>query len=275
MLIKGKKNDKRPLIGLALGGGGAKGMAELGVLKALEENGIYFDMVSGTSIGSIIGACYATGYSSGDMQALIRALDFSEIRTLTMLKMSTEPVEFALVKALGDLTFEELKKPFFCYATEIKTGAGREFSEGSIIKPIAASCAMPPFFKPVKIDDKYYCDGAYVNLIPADCLKNRGCKFVLGVDLSVYNEKKKDFSLLDLIGYKVPILGDGKKPGYDNADIMLKPLLKGYTALSVDRLEQMFELGYNEAVWNMPSIKQALKDIGMYDKKGKWLGLTW
>lgn len=260
------KRKKRAKTGLALGGGGAKGMAELGALKAFEENGIEFDMVSGTSIGSIIGALYANGYTSDDMYALLKTIDVGEIKTLIMIKMDTAPVERILEKLVGKLTFDELKKPYCCWATNVKTGEGREFTEGHIIKPITASCAMPPFFKPVNIDGELYCDGVYANLIPADSLKNRGCDYVVAIDLSTYNERTRMSGLLDLITYKVPILKDGKEPGYTNADVMLQPNLKGMTALSVDKLDEMYNAGYNEAMNKMDEIRKKLSELKIIDK---------
>lgn len=263
------KKKKKAKIGLALGGGGAKGMAELGALKAFEENGIEFDMVSGTSIGSIIGALYANGYTSDDMLALLKSIDISEIKTLVMIKMDTAPVERILERLIGKLTFAELKKPYFCWATNVLTGEGREFSEGHIIKPVTASSAMPPFFKAVEIDGEPYCDGVYANLIPADSLKSRGCDYVVGIDLSTYTVKSKLSGILDLFTYKVPILKDGKEAGYKNADIMLQPDLTGMTALSTDKLDVMYNAGYNEATARMDEIKKKLTELKIFDKKGK------
>lgn len=268
-MIKLFSTKRKCKIGLALGSGGAKGVAHIGAIKAFEENGITFDMVAGTSIGSIIGACYASDYTAGDMLALLKATDMSEMQRLIMIKMDTTPLERLLERMLGDITFEELKKPFSCIGTDISTGEGVEFKSGKIIKPITSSCAMPPFFKPVKIDGKLYCDGAFANAIPADRLKARGCDFVVGIDLAQYSEKGKASAVLDMLSYKIPNVGNGRKLGYDNADIMLQPKLKGYTATSIDRMGEMFELGYQIAMEHMEEIKNRLIKLKVLNKKGK------
>jgi NTE family protein len=112
-----KKKPRKVKLGLALGSGGAKGFAELGVLRAFEENGIEFDIVSGTSIGSIIGAFYANGYTSTDIGELLKRVDIGDIKNVFMLKMDMDGLFNVIDKAIGSINIEELKKPFSTVAT--------------------------------------------------------------------------------------------------------------------------------------------------------------
>ena len=148
----GRKKPREIKIGLALGSGGAKGYAELGVLYAFEESGIEFDVVAGTSIGGIIGAFYSDGYTSTDVSSLIGNMNFSEIITGLMFGMDTEGLRKVLNRELGGLTFEELKKPFAVVATVFDTGAEKVFSSGNVSEALCASACFLPYFKPVIID---------------------------------------------------------------------------------------------------------------------------
>ena len=117
-----KKTPKKIKVGLALGSGGAKGFAHLGALKAFEENGIEFDVIAGTSIGSIVGAFYADGYSSTDIMELLKRVNFGEVTNLFMMQMDTSGLYNVIKRELGDLEFSQLKKPFKAVATVLETG---------------------------------------------------------------------------------------------------------------------------------------------------------
>ena len=144
-LFKSKKPPQKLKLGLALGSGGAKGFAELGALRAFEENGIEFDVIAGTSIGSIIGAFYANGYTSTDIIELLKSVDVSEIKNLFMIKMDTFGLFKQIDKTIGSLNIEDLKKPFRAIATELDTGKEHVFSEGSVASALCASSSYPPF----------------------------------------------------------------------------------------------------------------------------------
>ena len=141
-----KKEPKKIKLGLALGSGGAKGFAHLGAIKCFEENGISFGYVAGTSIGSIIGAFYADGYSSSDILELLKRVDAGEITNLFMLKMDTSGLFNVINRTLGELTFEELKIPFKAIATNLDSGNEHVFDSGNVANALCASSSMPPFF---------------------------------------------------------------------------------------------------------------------------------
>lgn len=254
-----RKKPKAIKLGIALGSGGAKGYAELGALKAFEENGIEFDCVAGTSIGSIIGAFYAAGYTCTDIFEMLKRIDFGEIKNLFMMNMDTSGLFSVIDREIGSLNIEELKKPFKCVATEIESGDEFVFDNGSVAKALCASSCMPPFFKPVVIGDKRFVDGAYSNSIPADLVRGMGADFVVGIDLSTRDAKPNP--LLKLFPtYKGKVEEPWAK-GYENSDIILHPNLSEYTSVSFFKGSEMFDIGYSLAIEKMPEIKKAIEEL--------------
>ncbi|MBE7086880.1 MAG: hypothetical protein E7369_01090 [Clostridiales bacterium] len=255
-----KFKKPRPLkLGLALGSGGAKGFAELGVIKAMEENGIEFDIVAGTSIGSIIGAFYADGYTSTDIYELFKKVDFMKIISPPMLKMDTSGLKTVIDRAIGGKNIEELKKPFMAVATEVESGEEMVFKSGSVSTALSASSCFPPFFKPVVIDDKRYLDGAFTNSIPADLVREMGADYVVGVDLS--DRDAKPNLLFRIIPTYESKIKEPWKKGYTNSDFMLHPDLTGYSSVSFLSGSQIYEIGYRTAIENMPKIKAEIEKL--------------
>lgn len=263
----GKKQPQKIKLGLALGSGGAKGFAELGALKCFEENGITFDYVAGTSIGSIIGAFYADGYSSSDILELLKSTDMGEILSLFMLKMDTSGLFKVIDRTLGSLTFEELKLPFKAVATELDTGEEHVFESGSVAKALCASSSIPPFFKPVVVDGVRYVDGAFSNSIPSDVVKNMGADFVIAIDLRNENSKP---SLLTKIfpSFKGKVEEPWLK-GYEYADVMLKPDLSEYSSVSFAYGNAMYDIGYRTASDQIAQIKNQIENFKKPKKQKK------
>ena len=270
-----RKNTVR--LGLALGSGGAKGMAHLGAIKAFVEEGIHFDYITGTSIGSIVGALYAKGYTSADMTGVVESLNRKEFAK--NLRPFAE-MDFA-EKFIGqyvDENIEELPLPYACWATDAETNEGVLLKSGSAARACTASSAIPPFFKGVQIDGKKLYDGAFTNSVPADVCKDLGADFVIAVDLGAFlkpDDEKSRFSRL--LGsainafVSVTYTDDSKSRGYEAADIMLKPNLYNYRAtdVSVEAMNAMYEIGYNEARAHMDEIKNALINAGILNDKRK------
>ena len=260
----GRKKKKQIKIGLALGSGGAKGFAELGALSAFEQNNIAFDVVAGTSIGSIIGAFYADGYSSTDIMELLKKIDFGELANMLMMKIDTAKVAEIIDKNIGEKNIEELNKPFFAVATELDTGDETVFKSGQVATALCASSSYPPFFKPVIIDGKRFIDGAFSNSVPADVLKGNGADYVVAIDLS--SHEPKSASMLDKIfpTYKGKIEKPWEK-GYEYADVMIHPDLKAFKPTSFAQGSVMYEIGYLAAMEKIPKIKADIELL----KKGR------
>lgn len=176
-------------IGFALGGGSARGLAHIGVLKVLEEQGIFPDVIAGTSIGAIIGALYAGGHKPGEMEQLVLGLNWKKLITLVDM---TFPVSglfqgkkvVALLKSIiGDLKFEQLKYSFSCVATNIINGEQVVLREGSLLEAIRASISIPGIFTPVLISGKYLVDGGLVNSVPVSICREMGADIVIGINV--------------------------------------------------------------------------------------------
>ena len=176
-------------IGYALGGGAARGLSHIGVLKVLEEHSIFPDVITGTSIGALIGALYAGGIKIGDIEQFALRLDF---KRLVLLADMTLPLSgliggkrvISLLKSiLGDLTFSQLKYDFACVATDIETGEQIVIHDGSLIEAIRASISLPGIFTPVCIKGRYLVDGGLVNEVPVSVCREMGAEYVIGVNV--------------------------------------------------------------------------------------------
>ncbi len=259
-----KKQPKKLKLGLALGSGGAKGFAHLGALKAFEENGIEFDVIAGTSIGSVVGAFYAAGYSATDITELLSRIDFGEIKNLFMIKMDTFGMFKVIDREMGALNIEDLKKPFRAVATVLETGKEHVFKSGSVAAALAASSSIPPFFKPTVIDGERYVDGAFTNSIPADQVKEMGADYVVGIDLSTRDAKPSILSKL-FPTYKSNVEEPWAK-GYEFSDVTLHPDLSEFSAVAFWQGNKMYDIGYNTALTFIPKIKLDIERLTK-DKK--------
>lgn len=151
-----------PAIGLALGGGFARGIAHIGVLKVLEEEGIPVRMIAGTSVGAIMGAAYCSGLTIKELEELAHKVRFTTFARWTLSRFgfaTNDRMVSFLTRTLKVQTFEELRIPLGITATDFNTGEGVVFSSGSIIDPVRASCAYPGMFLPVEIDGRWLVDG--------------------------------------------------------------------------------------------------------------------
>lgn len=263
-----RKREKKPVLGLALGSGGAKGMAHLGALKAFEERGLEFGVVTGTSIGAIVGALYAKGYSVADMWGIVESLNRKEFAKNLLPFSELDFAERLLEEYLeGDVS--DLKKPFACWATDAETNAGVLLDAGKTARIITASAAIPPFFRSVEVEGKRLYDGAFTNAIPADVCKDMGADLVIGCDLSAYIRPEEEKSAITrFVGTAVnafrPVrtLRDAKSRGYAAADVMLRPNLYDYRATDVSRsaMNAMFDAGYEEARSRMDEVNETIRN---------------
>jgi NTE family protein len=181
--------QKPPKIGVALGGGFARGLAHIGVLKVLEEENIPVDFIAGTSVGSVIGAAYASGISAKELEeiaALVRFKDFSRWTFSRFGLFSNDKMAVFLRKVLRCRTFEELRIPLAIAATDIVTGEPAVFTSGDLIDPVRASCAYPGMFQPVKIGDRMLVDGLLGHSVPAMPLRDMGADRVISVYLAAH-----------------------------------------------------------------------------------------
>ncbi len=268
------RRKKQPVLGLALGSGGAKGMAHIGALRAFEEEGISFSVVTGASIGSIVGALYANGYSSADMTGIVENLNRKEfaknLRPFADLSFAEKFVGEYL-----DGNIEETKKPYACWATDAETGEGVLLNSGKIARAVTASSAVPPFFRGVEIDGRKLYDGCFSNAVPSDACRELGADIVIGIDLAAYTVPDEEKgAIARLLGAAInrftPVKyrEDSRSRGYDHADLMLRPDLRDCSATDVSRggMDKMYERGYEEAKARIPEIKALIEGFGRRKK---------
>ena len=263
MLFKGK--NKKVKVGLALGGGGARGFAHIGAIKAFEEYGIKFDFICGTSAGSIAGAFLAAEYSYDQMFKVVKEMDIKDIRTskLVFMPSKSDGIENVFIKHLGNINIEDLKIPFAAVAVDIISMEECVITKGNLAKACAGSCAVPGIFQPVVFEDRHLCDGGLQNTIPSDVPKLMGCDYVVAIDVNKSrNYGTESTKLLDVIGCTIRILMKGNAfKGYYYADVMVKPETKRFKSTKKTGYLDLIEEGYKAAIDAMPEI------IKLFNKK--------
>ena len=255
-----KKKKKK--IGLCLGGGGTRGYAHLGAIKAFEEYGIKFDVVAGTSVGSLVGAMYCAGYDFNKMYEISKTVQPKEIRKskFGFMPSSTEGLQNLVTNNLEHKNIEELPTKLWVVAVDLKTGKEYNFHHGEIAKLVAGSCAVPAVFTPVSYKDYYLIDGGVMNNIPANVLKEDGCDVVVTVDVNSTRGSGTDsVKTLDCIMASFGIMmKNNSKSGYIYSDIIIKPDIKKYKSTKIKGADEMIEEGYNATIELMPKILQLI-----------------
>lgn len=176
-------------VGLALGGGAARGLAHIGVLEVLEKEGIPVDMIAGTSAGAAVGALYAQGKPAGQIKEL--ALNTGWRRLVSLIDLALPKSGFIegtriknlLKSIIGDISFSDLKIPLACVATDIMSGEEVVISDGSVLEGVRASISIPVIFTAVKWQDRYLVDGGLVNPVPVSTVRKMGADFVIAVNV--------------------------------------------------------------------------------------------
>lgn len=261
------KRHKKTKIGIAFGGGGARGFTHLGVIKALEEYNIKasdFSMISGTSVGSIVGAFYASGATYKEMFNIAKNIDLSEIRTskIPFMPSKTDGIQDVIKRNLGDINIEDLPIPFSCISTDLKSTKEIVFRNGNLAKAIAGSCCVPGIFVPVVYGKYNLADGGLRNNIPTNVPKKFGCDYVIGIDVNKYRTYGTDsIKLTDVLSATIRILMQSSSlRGYLTADVMVGPETKKFSSSKAkdDDMMNMIEEGYKETIDKMPQILQLM-----------------
>jgi len=264
-------NRDNPKVGLALGGGGARGFSHLGALKAFEEFGIKFDYVAGTSAGSVVGACYAAGLTYDEIYKAAKGIKEKEIRTnkIPFFPSKTEGIENLMKKTIGDINIEDLKIPFSAIAVDLKSTKEVCISKGNLAKAVAGSCCVPGVFTPVEFGDMLLCDGGLQNTIPADIPRFFGCDYVIAVDCHKTRSYGTESSkIVDVITCSIRILMKGNAvKGYVNADIVIQPDTKRFKATKTDGIDDMIEEGYRATIDAIPKIKDLIRKKPLRKRK--------
>ncbi|WP_157207655.1 patatin-like phospholipase family protein [Mariniflexile maritimum] len=287
-----------PKIGLVLSGGGAKGLAHIGVLKVIDSLGIKIDYVAGTSMGAIIGALYASGYTGNQLDSIFREVDFNRLinddlpraskafyeRTNSEKYAVTLPFEnfkinlpsalsrgqntYGLLSRLtlhvnGITDFDKLPIPFFCIATNIETGKAVVLDKGNLAQAVMASGALPSLFQPVLINGEVLVDGGVVNNYPIDELREKGMDVIIGVDVQDGLAKREELaSALDVLAQinNFRTINDMKLK-VKKTDIYIKPDIKEYSVVSFSEGSKIIENGKQATNYKMDDLKKLVRPI--------------
>ncbi len=251
-------------IGIALSGGGARGIAHIGVLKALEENSIFPDVISGASAGSIVGSLYASGKKPLDILKFVekskiyKTVKFGmPLKGLTDLSYLSE----LLSENIKDDRFESLSKQLFIAVSNLNSGEVEIISKGKLFDVVAASSSIPLVFKPVLVNGQYYVDGGLMNNLPAECIRER-VECLIGVNvMPIIKNEKDDFQNMLRIGGRMfeMSIWTNTKPSLEICDIVIEPKgLADYNIFSFNKFNELYEIGYKATMDTMPQIKSQL-----------------
>jgi len=253
-----KKFKKKFKVGLCLSGGGTKGFSYLGAFRAFQEYGIEFDMVAGTSIGSLFGAIYASQMDIKEVKNIAKDMKNGDFRhsKLGILPSSMDKLQSLINQILPVKKAEELKIPYFAVAVDLKTGKEIHFNAGDLSKIISGSCAIPGVFLPVKYKNMTLIDGGVRNNIPADVLKMNGCDFVVTIDCNCNrgggtNSEKLFNQFSTSVGI---MMVNNSRCGLELSDIIICPDLKKYKSLNVEGKDEMIKEGYRATIEKMPEV---------------------
>ena len=254
--LKSAKSDniKTKKVGLVLSGGGVKGVAHIGMIKALKEYEIEADFVSGTSVGALVGALYANGSSIEQMLAFFRETPLLKYNFFTFVKpglMDTEKYHELFKRHFQEDSYEALKKKLYVTATNLQDGDQRLFSSGELVQTLLASAALPPVFGPVEINGQLYGDGGIMNNFPVEVLMDK-CDFIIGSNVSVIKHipKKAINSSLKLTNRVTSLMiYASNRQKLKFCDLIFEPeQLETFGILDKKGIEQAFELGYEHAI---------------------------
>ena len=261
---QGFVQNKKVKLGVAFGGGGARGIAYIGVIKAFEEIGIKIDFISGTSIGSIAGALVAYGKDSTFMETAVKGIKMKEIRNSKLIWKPSyaKNIETLLLKFFEkDVMFSELQIPFKAVCTDIKSGKEVHIDAGSVAKAVSGSCAVPGVFTPVEFGDMNLVDGMLTNNVPADVVRKMGANVVIAIDL--HENRGAGTGSTKLLPILSSSLGVLLQTNVDAklkyADMVITPDLERFKATKLEEIDAMIAEGYKAIMDKKEELTKLLK----------------
>lgn len=245
------KHNKKYKIGLALSGGGIRGLSHAGALMAMEEMNIQPEIISGVSAGAIVGALYADGYSPFEIAKMFENISFKEMTKLNVPEggfFSINAFERFLSKRLRAKTFEELNIPLRIVATNFDTGNVETFTEGNLLKSVIASSSIPVLFVPQKIKNNYYVDGGLLKNFPVSTIRE-DCDLIIGVNAGPLVATKYKVQIMDVafrtyhFMFRANTLADK-----EICDILIEPQnIYDFDLFETDKIAEIFDSGYQTA----------------------------
>lgn len=245
-----KKHEYK--IGISLSGGSARGYAHVGVLKALHEHGIEPQIISGTSMGAVVGALYAAGYSPGGIKKILTEETFSKMTGFSWRRTGIyklEKMKVALQKYIAKDDFTGLKKPFFLSLSNLNKARGEMRSSGPLFDYIIASCSVPGFFAPIVLEDMNYVDGGLFCNLPASAIRGK-CKYLIGSHVNFPGEKENFPGPKSIMERAVNLgITQNCKPQMELCDFLIDPpQMQHYTLFDFSKIEEIIEVGYSHTI---------------------------
>ena len=300
-------NSDKPKIGLVLSGGGAKGFAHIGVLKVIEKSGIKLDYIGGTSMGAVVGALYASGYSAHQIDSIIKSIDFPSFlqdqlprkqsslfrkqhgeRTLISFPVRNKKIGLPKAISVGqsiynrlntllepvinETDFSKLPIPFFCVATDLENGNSKVFDSGFLPAAIRASASLPTLLDPFEYEGHSYIDGGIADNFPVEVMRKKGVSIVIGVDVQGKLEKNENVnSVLDvlnqIVNYQMYARDEEK---IHQLTLRIKPDLKDFSVTSFKNVAEIIDAGEisaKEHLGSIDSIASLQKNIKTFQNK--------
>ncbi len=275
--MQSQKDEKNnPKLGLALSGGSALGICHVGAVKALMENDITVDYISGTSAGAVVAAAFAFGVPLEKMTEISRRLSWSNVSRFGYSKMglnSNEPVGDIIEEMIGTVNIEDAPIPLAIVATDIDTGERVVFRKGSVAKAVRASTCIPAFFVPVQFGRKKLVDGGLVENLPISPLKEMGAEVIVGVNLGQFRTYKKTENILDVIINSYGILLRPQNHNLRNQieGILIEPHLENFGPSDFEKVDELMKIGYKATSQKISKIsnctnKHSKKEKGFFQK---------
>lgn len=254
--------DVPPRLGLALGGGAARGFAHVGVIKMLESQGIVPEIVVGTSAGSVVGSLYAAGHGGFELQELTFALDrsaFADWQFFGRGLLRGEALARYVNEKVGNRPIEQLPKRFACVAAKLRTGEGMLFAQGDVGQAVRASSAIPGIFVSPVIGGEEYVDGGTVSPVPVRYTRSMGADLVIAVDISQPVTDAPNDSTLNTVLKAFDIMGQALKDNeLPEADVVIAPNVKGITSTDFASKQRAILEGERAALAAVPQIRELI-----------------
>ncbi|MBL8396313.1 MAG: patatin-like phospholipase family protein [Candidatus Accumulibacter sp.] len=253
-------------LGLALGGGAARGFAHVGVIKALESQGIFPDIIVGSSAGAVVGALYAAGHNGFELQKLAHRLDESRISDWSLPArgvLKGESLQQFVNDAVGQRPLENLRKPFGAVATDLHSGESIVFRTGNTGMAVRASATVPGVFQPVKISGHEYVDGGLSSLIPVRAARQMGSDVVIAVDISARPGNQPVRSTFDILMQTFTIMGQSlARYELKEAEVVIRPQVGNVGSTDFQARHDSILEGEKAAQAALPQIREALRKAG-------------
>lgn len=252
--------SRPPVLGLALGGGGVRGAAELGVLSVLQRAGLEFDVVAGTSVGAIVGLGYVAGIPTAEMLEHFRKsrwIDLTRPSWGSRLSMlDANPMADALLGVVGVETFEELPKPLAVVASELRSATTVVFTSGPLREALLASSAVPGILEPLRRDDQIIVDGGLTENLPVSQVLALGADIVVAVDILAGPDESyepKDVRDMMMMGWSI-IEWTSEQKGREAADIVIAPPVSRYNMMDFSLVPTLYDVGVETAEAQLPDV---------------------